>query len=363
MAEIDASGIRKVFDLAQHMRNPINLSIGQPHFDVPEAVKEAANKAMHNGYNKYTPTQGLESLRQVLRKGLKTEFGWKDAMDRPMLITSGVSGALDLAFTVLINPGDEVIMCDPYFVMYKHLTKLYGGVPVLIDTYPDFILTPDALEAAITEKTKIICLNTPGNPSGTVYSRDILKQIADIARKHGLLVVSDEIYKSFCYDDEFTSIAEFYPENTLLMRGFSKSHSMTGWRMGWVTGPAEIVQTMTTLQQYTYVCAPSIAQAATLVALETDMSKEFADYKRKRGIIFDGLKDKFGLVKPSGAFYAFVPSPKGITSTDFVKKAIENNVLIIPGNVFSSRDTHFRLSFATSDETLYAGIKVLNSIA
>ena len=133
--------------------------------------------------------------------------------------------------------------------------------------------------------------------------------------------------------------------------------------MGWVTGPAEIVQTMTTLQQYTYVCAPSIAQAATLVALETDMSKEFADYKRKRGIIFDGLKDKFGLVKPSGAFYAFVPSPKGITSTDFVKKAIENNVLIIPGNVFSSRDTHFRLSFATSDETLYAGIKVLNSIA
>ncbi|MDD4279358.1 MAG: aminotransferase class I/II-fold pyridoxal phosphate-dependent enzyme [Candidatus Sumerlaeales bacterium] len=361
MNGIDASGIRKVFDLAAKMEHPINLSIGQPHFDVPDPVKKAANEAVLAGKNRYTPTQGIEPLRNALRKELLSEFGWSDAMERPMLITSGVSGALKLAFAVTINPGDEVILFDPYFVMYKHLTALYGGVPVLVDTYPDFTPKSEDIEKAITSKTKIICLNSPCNPTGQIYTKECLKAIADIARKHNILVISDEIYNFYCYDDKFESMAKYY-EKTLLMRGFSKSHSMTGWRMGWVTGPKDVVEKMTILQQYSFVCAPSVAQEATLVALKTNMDDKIADYKVKRDLVYNGLKDKFNLVCPHGAFYAFVPVPESMTATDFVTKAIQNNVLLIPGNVFSSKDTHFRLSFAAKDEDIKQGIDILNSL-
>lgn len=362
MSKIDASGIRKIFNLAAQMKDPINLSIGQPDFPVPDNIKQAAVAAIGDNKNSYTLTQGAPPLTQALREELRKEFGWADADTRPMLVASGVSGALLLAFAVLLNPGDEAIMCDPYFVMYKHLVSYHGATPVLIDTYPDFVLDPAKLEAAITPKTKVICINTPCNPTGAVMSREQLEAIAAVARKHNILVISDEIYNSFCYDDPFVSMAEIY-ENTLLMRGFSKSHAMTGWRMGWVTGPELVVEKMTMLQQYSFVCAPSMAQFATLEALKTDVSSYSIAYKKKRDMTYEGLKDKFNLVKPGGAFYAFVPAPEGMTATAFVTKAIENNVLIIPGNVFSDRDTHFRLSYAAPDEKILRGIEILNSLA
>jgi aspartate aminotransferase/aminotransferase len=360
MAKIDASGIRKVFDLAATMKNPINLSIGQPDFDVPEPVRESAVAAIRAGQNKYTQTQGSADLRKAIAQGMAAEFGWTG--ERPVLVTSGVSGALVLAFLVLLEPGDEVILLDPYFVMYNHLVNLAGGVPVCIDTYPDFRPHPEKIAAAVTPRTKIIAINSPCNPTGAVFTRAELEAIADIAHRNNLLVISDEIYNFFCYDEPFVSLASLC-ENTLLMRGFSKSYAMTGWRMGWCTGPANIIEQMTMLQQYSFVCAPSMAQAACIVAMDTDMSTEVAAYKRKRDMVSEALGEKFGLVKPGGAFYAFVPAPAGMTGTEFVTKAIENNVLVIPGNVFSGRDTHFRISYATSDERLAQGLEILRSLA
>jgi len=359
MKLLDASGIRRVFDLAAKLREPINLSIGQPDFDVPEPVKEEAIAAIRRGFNKYTQTQGDAALRQAVADACRAEFGWED--NRPYLITSGVSGALLLAFLTVVDPGDEVILLDPYFVMYAHLTHLAGGKPVLVDTYPDFLPDPARIEAAVTERTRMLVVNSPGNPAGRVYSAELMRAIADIARKHDLLVISDEIYKDFCYVP-FTSMAPLY-ENTLLMRGFSKSYAMTGWRMGWCTGPAPIIEKMTMLQQYSFVCAPSMAQAAGVRALRCDISEHVAAYQRKRDMVFEALGETFGLVKPDGAFYAFVPAPEGMTGSEFVSRAIANNVLIIPGEVFSSRDTHFRISYATSDEKLARGLEILVELA
>jgi aspartate aminotransferase/aminotransferase len=360
MKLLDASGIRKVFDLAASMKDPINLSIGQPDFDVPQPIRDEAIEAINRGENKYTLTQGIPTLREAIAGKCGEEFGWDDDENRGYLVTSGVSGALLLAFQALVNPGDEVLFTDPYFVMYSHLVNLAGGIPVMFDTYDDFRPDLQKLSDSINDKTRMLLLNSPANPTGYVYSEQELRDIADIARKNELLVVSDEIYNLFCYDQPFASIASFY-ENTLLMRGFSKSYAMTGWRMGWCSGPASIIEKMTMLQQYTFVCAPSMAQAGALVALDTDMSSEVAAYKNKRDMVFNALGETFGLVKPGGAFYAFVPAPGG-DATAFVTKAIENNVLVIPGNVFSGRDTHFRISYAAADDKLAAGLEILNTI-
>lgn len=361
MSKLDASGIRKVFDLAAKMPDPINLSIGQPDFDVPEAVKAEAVAAIMRGENRYTQTQGTAQLRDALAELCKAEFGWADAAERPYLVTSGTSGALMLALLVTVNPGDEVVFADPYFVMYSHLVNLCGGKPVAVSTYDDSRPDVDKLAAAITPRTRLLIINSPANPTGVVYTADELRQIAQLAKKHDLLVLSDEIYNDFVYDGPFTSMAGLY-ENTLLMRGFSKSHAMTGWRVGWCTGPKPIIDKMTMLQQYSFVCAPSMAQAAALVALKTDMSEHVAAYKRKRDMVASALGDAFGLARPQGAFYAFVKAPGG-NASEFVKRAIENNVLIIPGNVFSQRDTHFRLSYATTDAKLAAGLEILRKLA
>jgi aspartate aminotransferase/aminotransferase len=361
MKSLDASGIRRVFDLAATMADPINLSIGQPDFDVPEPVKAEAIDAIRRGQNKYTQTQGAEALRAAVAEQCKNEFGWANAHQRPYLITSGVSGALLLAIQTLVNPGDEVIFTDPYFVMYSHLVRLTGGAAVPVDTYDDFRPDCNRIAEAITDKTRLLILNSPANPTGVVHTERELRDIADIAARRDLLVISDEIYNLFCYDQPFVSMASLY-ENTLLLRGFSKSYAMTGWRVGWCTGPATILEKMTMLQQYTFVCAPSMAQAACLVALRTDMSEQVAAYRRKRDKVVEALGETLGLVKPAGAFYAFVPAPGG-DATAFVTKAIENNVLIIPGKVFSQRDTHFRLSYATSDEKLAQGLNILAGLA
>jgi aspartate aminotransferase/aminotransferase len=356
---LDASGIRKVFDLAAKLTDPINLSIGQPDFDVPAAVKQAAIDAIRAGKNKYTQTQGTAPLRAALADLCRKEFGWTD--DRLYLVTSGVSGALMLALLATVNPGDEVVFTDPYFVMYAHLVNLCGGVCVPVSTYDDFRPDLGRLAEAITDRTRLVIINSPANPTGAVYTQSELRDIAAIAARRDLLVISDEIYNLFCYDQPFVSMAGLYA-NTLLMRGFSKSYAMTGWRMGWCTGPRPIIEKMTMLQQYSFVCAPSMAQEAGLVALEADMSAEVAAYHKKRDMVHAALGKTLGLVKPAGAFYAFCPAPGG-DGTAFATRAIEHNVLIIPGNVFSSRDTHFRLSYATSDEQLAKGLEILVKLA
>ena len=359
---IDASGIRKVFDLAAKMKDPINLSIGLPDFDVPEAAKLAAIEAIRSGQNRYTQTQGIAPLRDRLRKDLSAEIG-RDVGD--VLITSGVSGALFLAVLAIIDPGDQAIFLDPYFVMYKHLLTMAGGEPVAVDSYPDFRFRPDRVEKAITPRTKMLMLNSPSNPTGVVMSREEVAAAVELAKKHDLLILSDEIYEPFLYDQSeggLDSPAKIY-DRTLLLRGFSKSHAMTGWRLGYAAGPAGIINEMAKLQQYTFVCAPSPFQLAAVAALDVSMKDAVAAYKKKRDLVCRLLKRKFEIVEPGGAFYVFPKAPGGQTASEFVAKAIEHNVLIIPGNVFSDRDTHFRVSYATTDEKLEKGCEILCSLA
>ena len=359
---VDASGIRKVFDLAARMKDPINLSIGLPDFDVPEGPKAAAIEAIRSGNNRYTQTQGIAPLRERLRKDLSAEIG-RDVGD--VLITSGVSGGLFLAILATIDPGDEAVFLDPYFVMYKHLLAMAGGKAAIVDSYPDFRFHPERVERAITPRTKLLILNSPSNPTGVVMTEAEVRAAVEVARKHDLLILSDEIYEPFLYGGDRTgklpSPARLY-DKTIILRGFSKSHAMTGWRLGYAAGPEAVVSQMTKLQQYTYVCAPSPLQYAALAAMDVAMSDAVAAYRRKRDIAFERLSRKLEVVKPEGAFYIFPKAPAGAMATDFVARAIENNVLVIPGNVFSERDTHFRISYATTDERLAQGCDILCSL-
>jgi len=363
---VDASGIRKVFDLAAKMKDPINFSIGQPDFDVPPEVKQATIKAISDVFNRYTQTQGIEPLRTRLRADLSREIG-RDLGD--VLITSGVSGGLFLSILATIDPGDEAIFLDPYFVMYKHLITLAGGKSVMVDSYPDFRFHADRVEKAITSKSKLLILNSPSNPTGVVMTPGEVREAVEVAKKHDLLLISDEIYEPFLYGKDADGDLGGLPspmksyDKTILLRGFSKSHAMTGWRLGYAAGPAEIIGQMTKLQQYTYVCAPSPLQHAALKAMDVPMTGAVAAYRRKRDIAYQTLSKKFEVVEPGGAFYIFPKAPTGIAASDFVAKAIENNVLIIPGNVFSERDTHFRISYATTDDKLREGCEILNRIA
>lgn len=358
MSKVDASGIRKIFALAAQMKDPVNLSIGQPDYDVDEAAKDTAIAAIRGGFNSYTQTWGIDELRKACSGYYKREFGVP--LDNVM-ITSGVSGGLFLALMATVNPGDEVVFADPYFVMYKHLVNLLGGRCVPIDTYPDFKLTPERVEAAFTGKTKLLIVNSPSNPTGVVLSKSELQALADVARKRGVLVISDEIYEGLSYDADRASMAGMY-ENTIVLNGFSKLAAMTGWRVGYAAGPEAIIQAMNTLQQYTYVCAPSFAQKACVTALESDHSAKIAAYRRKRDLIFEGIRGLgLNVARPGGAFYIFPEAPGG-DGDAFVKRAIENNLLIIPGSVFSERKTHFRISFAADDAVLERGLAILKSI-
>jgi aspartate aminotransferase/aminotransferase len=361
-SKIDASGIRKVFSLAASLKDPINFSIGQPDFDVPEEIKEKAIQAIRAGQNKYSQTTGDSVLKERITEQVQNEFGW---VNPAILVSSGVSGALLLVFMTLINPGDEVITPDPYFVIYKHVINILGGKCVFVDSYPDFKLPVEKIADCITDKTKLIILNSPCNPTGVVYREERIKEIAEMAGQNEIPVLSDEIYEKFSYDGKCPSIANYY-EKTLLLRGFSKSYAMTGWRLGFAAAHeslGNVIEEMTKIQQYTFVCAPTPFQKAAIAALKFDISDLINAYRAKRDLIYEGLKDKFEVVRPGGAFYAFVKVPGKGGATEFVEKAIANNVLVIPGNVFSEKDTHFRISYATSNEKIEEGIEVLRRLA
>ena len=354
----DSSGIRKVFDLAAKLEDPINLSIGQPDFEVPGEVKQACQTAIEENKNGYSLTQGLPALQSKLQRRVDEQYGHAD---RKVIVSSGTSGVLELNMLSEVNTGDEVNIFDPYFVMYGPLVELVGGRPILIDTYPDFAIDLATVEAAVTSKTKMILLNSPGNPTGATVPESEVRQLAQLAREKGILLVSDEIYREFCYDGPLVSPAQFNDE-TLVIDGFSKSHAMTGWRVGFVHGPSELIDTMIKLQQYTFVCAPQPAQWASLVAMDVDVSNLVDAYRSKRDRLINGIQDLYEVAVPGGAFYAFPKAPFG-SGDEFVARAIENNLLVIPGSIFSNRDSHFRISYAATDEMIDRGIEVLRRLA
>lgn len=353
---VDSSGIRKVFELAAKIEDPVNLSIGQPDFDVPELAKEAAIEAIQQGHNRYTLTQGIPELRERVSQYLY-ETRHKNFSKDQILVSSGVSGGLMLALMSILDPDDEVIFFDPYFVMYKHLINLIGGKPVIVDSYPDFRLDAAKLEAAISDKTKAIVLNSPSNPTGYVYSSEEIQAAVKVAKKHNIMIISDEIYDSFLYDGNFDSPAR-YTDNIVLLGGFSKTYAMTGWRLGYAAGREDVITQMIKLQQYSFVCAPAPFQYAAVKAMDLDVTPYVDAYREKRNLIYEGLKDDFDVVKPGGAFYIF-PGLKQGSADEFVEKAISEKALIIPGNVFSEKNTHFRISFATTNDKLKQGVEIL----
>lgn len=356
--KIEMSGIRRIFELAKGMKDAVDLSLGQPHFEVPAPVREAAIRAIHEGHNRYTVTQGIPPLQEKLRARLAARFGGDPG---GLLITAGAAGGLFLAVTALVDEGDGVLIPDPYFVIYRHLVNAAGGVPQMVDTYPDFRLTVRALEAAATPQTRYLLLNTPVNPTGVAYRREEMAAFADFARRRGLVVISDEIYDEYVYDRPHEAMRPHY-EHTLTVGGFSKTYAIPGWRLGWVCGPPEIVDRMTTMQQFSFVNANSVAQSAAVTMLDLDMRPWIEPYRAKRDLVYEGLRERFACVRPEGAFYIFPKAPGG-SAAAFVKRAIERNLLIVPGGAASGRDTHFRVSFAAPDDVLRRGIDILNSLA
>ncbi len=358
MSRIEASGIRKIFELGRNLKDPVNLSIGQPHFEVPVAIREAAKSAIDRGDNGYTVTQGIPELRDRLLADVRARL---TGQERDVVVTSGTSGALMLALCATVNPGDEVILFDPYFVAYPHLVTLAGGTSVILDTYPDFKIDVNRVREAITPRTKAILFSSPSNPTGATLEPNVLRDLANLAREKGVLLIADEIYRAFWYDGPFRSAAEFDP-NVLVLDGFGKSYGFTGWRLGFAHGPKRLIDEMAKLQQFTFVCAPSMVQHAGVAALDTDISAIVADYRRKREFMCASLADRFELTRPGGAFYVFPKAPWG-TGTEFVQEAIKQNLLIIPGVAFGKKDTHVRISYAASDEKLQRGVEILNRLA
>lgn len=365
---IDASGIRKVFDLAAKLRDPINLSIGQPDFAVPDAMKKAAVDAILENRNGYTVTQGIAPLLHAIWRRLDSECGWREGPECGAIVTSGTSGALLLAFLCLLDAGDEAIVPDPYFVMYPQLGSITGGTIVTCDTYPDFRMTAERVERLITPRTKAVLVNSPSNPCGVVLSAREMRDLVDLCQGRGVLLISDEIYDEFVYSD--ASDNGHFPtparctSDVLLIRGFGKTYGCTGWRLGYAAGPHALIQAMARLQQYTFVCAPSVAQWGVLPAFETSMAGEVARYERRRDLVLETFQGVTSVPRPGGAFYAFVEVPErlGLSATAFVERAIEHRVLVIPGKVFSRRDTHFRLSFATDESKLREGLAILRGL-
>ena len=357
--QIAPSGIRKFFDLIAGMDGVISLGVGEPDYTSPWHIREAAIYSLEKGYTMYTSNSGMPELRRELSRYLKDTYNLDYDPETELLITVGVSEALDLATRAVLDPGDEVIMPDPHYVAYDSCVILAGGVPVLVPTTEEsnFELNASDIEARVSKKTKAILIGYPSNPTGAVMNREKLAKIADVARRHQLLVISDEIYARLVYGVEHTCFATLpqMKENTILLGGFSKAYAMTGWRVGYAAASKEIIAAMMKIHQYTIMSAPTMGQVAAIEALksgEDDIAEMVEEYNRRRLVIVKGL-NKIGLpcFEPKGAFYAF-PSIKGtgMTSEEFSESLLrEEKVVVIPGNAFGQcGEGYVRCCYATS---------------
>lgn len=370
--EIKPSGIRKFFDIAETMDNVISLGVGEPDFPTPWQIRKAGIKALEDSKTRYTSNSGLLYLRETISKYLNRKYSLNYCPQGEILVTVGGSEAIDLAIRALVSSGDEVIIPQPSYVCYEPITALAGGVPVIIETKAEnnFKLTADELKAKITDKTKVLILPYPCNPTGAIMEKDDLEQIAEVLRGTDIMVISDEIYSELTFSDSrHVSIAslEGMRERTVVINGFSKAFSMTGWRLGYACGPKEILGQITKIHQFAIMCAPTVSQYAAVAAMtqcDEVVETMLEEYDVRRRLIVDGF-NKLGLTchEPKGAFYAF-PSIKstGLTSEEFCEKLLySKQVALVPGTAFGSSGEGFiRASYCYSTEHIKTA---LNKIA
>ena len=355
----EKSGIRKFFDLLETMDDVVGLTVGQPDFVTPWHIREAGIESLEKGRTYYTSNAGTYELRVEIDNYMTRRFNVSYNPDNEIIVTVGGSEAIDIAFRSVISPGDEIIIPTPSFVCYAPLTKISGGVPVILETkYEDkFKITPEALKAAITPRTKMVVLPYPNNPTGAIMTEDELKDIAEVLRDTNILVLSDEIYAEMTYGRNHTSIAsiEGMKERTIIASGFSKAYAMTGWRLGYICAPAPLTEQMLKIHQYGIMSSPTTSQFAAIDALKNgdeDIKMMTDEYNRRRRYIYNGLKsigiDSF---EPEGAFYIF---PKigdfGLSSEEFCEKLLyDYKCAIVPGNAFGAGGEGFaRISYAYS---------------
>lgn len=357
--DIPRSGIRDFFDLVTTVKDVISLGIGEPDFDTPWHVRESTVFALERGATHYTSNLGYPELRRALARYVGKTFGAEYNPENEVLVTVGVSEALDLALRALLNPGDEVLYHEPCYVSYRASILFAHGVPAAVETRAEngFRLTRAMLQAAVTPRTKVLMLNFPNNPTGAVMSRTDLEDIAAFARERDLIVITDEIYAELTYDAPHTSVVSVpgMRDRTIFLHGFSKAWAMTGFRLGYACGPAELIDAMMKIHQYTMLCAPSLSQKAALEALarpETDIAEMVNEYRRRRNFVASAFAD-MGLEcsRPLGAFYAFPSVARfGLSAKDFSLALLrEEKVAVVPGTAFGACGEGFiRCAYATS---------------
>ncbi len=363
IVQIKPSGIRKFFDIVSEMKDAISLGVGEPDFETPWHIRDEGIYALEKGRTFYTSNSGLKELRQEICNYLKRSQGISYRWDSETLITVGGSEAIDIGFRAMINPGDEVLIPQPSYVSYEPCAILAGAKPVIIDLKAEneFRLTAKELEDAITEKTKLLVLPFPNNPTGAIMEREDLEAIAEVVKKHDIYVMSDEIYGELTYKGKHVSIASLpgMQERTLLINGFSKAYAMTGWRLGYVCGPEEIIRQMTKIHQFAIMCAPTTSQYAAVEAMkngDADVEMMRESYNQRRRYLLHAFQE-MGLecFEPYGAFYMF-PCIKefGMTSDEFATRFLEEEkVAVVPGNAFGHcGEGYLRISYAYSLEKL-----------
>ena len=357
------SGIRRYFDIAATMDNVVSLGIGEPDFATPRHIAAKGIECLETGRTSYTSNSGTLELRQAISAYIEGLYGIHYSPESQVLVTVGVSEAMWVALKAIIDPGDEVLVVEPCFVANAAAVEMAGGVPISVDTYveDEFQVTGASLEAKITPRTKAILISYPNNPTGAILTYEHMIEIAAVAEKYDLLVISDEIYERLVYSAQhinFASLPGMY-ERTILMSGMSKSFAMTGWRIGYVTAPVEIMEAMRKLHQYLIMSAPTMGQAAALEALlhgEADVRHMREQYDRRRRLIVDGF-NQMGLTcfEPRGAFYAFPNiTSTGLTDAEFCEALLhEERVAVVPGSAFGASGSGFiRASYATSSDTI-----------
>ncbi|MFE5427854.1 aminotransferase A [Peribacillus simplex] len=358
--DVQISGIRKFYNMVADIEGTISLTIGQPDFPTPMHIKEAAKQAIDNDYTVYTHNAGYLELREAASKYVKDKYKLSYDPANEVLVTSGASEGIDITFRTILIPGNEVILPGPVYPGYEPIIKMCGATPVYADTTKNgFRLTADIIEKYITDQTRCIVLPYPSNPTGVTLSAEELLDIAELVRGKDIFILADEIYSELVFDQEHVSIATFLKEQTIVLNGLSKSHSMTGWRIGLLFAPVAISQHILKVHQYNVTCASSISQRAALAALTAgrdDAIPMKTEYSRRREYVYSRLQAmELEIVKPNGAFYFFIKLPEGYASSlDFCLKLVQQEkVAVVPGDAFSPLgEGYFRISYAYSMETL-----------